>query len=71
MSKPTVMTVGDLARHFGCEQQHVRRLFTRGVLPEPHRAGPYRLIPVSDMPKVEAALREAGYISQVASVASK
>lgn len=67
MPEPNVLTVGALARRFGCSEQRVRRLFTTGVLPEPPRAGPYRLIPVEDIPKVEAALNATGKFTSAAS----
>jgi hypothetical protein len=56
------MTVGDVARHFGLRQWQVRRLFESGRLSEPARFGAYRVIPRDELPKVEKALREAGYL---------
>lgn len=55
-------TVGDLARMFDCPEWAVRRLFTRGLIREPARLGPYRLIPNEQVGAVEQALRAAGYI---------
>ncbi|GAC1473162.1 MAG: hypothetical protein NVSMB9_21340 [Isosphaeraceae bacterium] len=60
--QPHGFTTGDIARRFGCSEHQVRRLFTRGLLPEPPRFGPFRLIPASQLDQVEASLREAGYL---------
>lgn len=62
MSQPTVYTTGAVARLHGIPEWRVRRVFERKLLPDPGRAGTYRLIPASDLPKVEAALRAAGYL---------
>lgn len=64
MSQEMGLTVGDVARRYGCGEHHVRRLFTRGILPEPPRFGPFRRIPVEQLGRVEAALRKAGYIAE-------
>jgi excisionase family DNA binding protein len=55
-------TVGQTARVFGVDSWHVRRLFERNLLPAPRRFGRHRVIPASDLPRVEAALRAAGYL---------
>jgi hypothetical protein len=44
-------------------------LFERNLLPAPARFGQYRAIPASDLPKVEQALRDAGYLTEVATSA--
>jgi DNA-binding transcriptional MerR regulator len=51
-----------VAEHFGVPPWQVRRLFERGILPPATRVGPYRVIDPPDLPKVEVALREAGYL---------
>jgi DNA-binding transcriptional MerR regulator len=56
------MTLGDVADHFGCEVWQVRRLYERHLLPPAARIGMYRIVDPDDLPKVEAALREAGYL---------
>jgi hypothetical protein len=56
------MTLGQVARRFGCALWQVRRLYERGILPPALRVGVYRVVHVQDLPKVERALREAGYI---------
>jgi hypothetical protein len=56
------LTTAKVARHFGVRSWQVRRLFELELLPDPPRAGRYRLIAQSDLPAVEAALRKAGYL---------
>lgn len=62
MTQTGVMTIGDLCRHFDRPYWMLRKLFTRGFLAETLRVGPYRVVPVTDLPQVEAALRAAGYL---------
>ena len=63
MEEPTaVMTIGTVARRFGCQPWQVRRLFERGILPPAPRVGQYRVIRPADLATVELALREAGYL---------
>jgi DNA-binding transcriptional MerR regulator len=57
------MTLGDVARHFGCKPWQVRALFERGKLPPAKRLGVYRFFTGEDLPALEAALREAGYLA--------
>ena len=57
-----VLTIGDVARTYEVPVWRVRRLYTRGLLPEPDRIGGVRVVPRDDLPVVEAALREAGYL---------
>jgi len=57
-----MLTLGDIGRVFGRPTWMIRRLFERGFLPEPARAGMYRVLPECDLPRVEAALRAAGYM---------
>ncbi len=56
------LTLGDVAQRYGLPLWKVRRLFERRLLPEPARAGNYRVIDESDLPTVEDALRQAGYL---------
>jgi DNA-binding transcriptional MerR regulator len=58
------LTIGTVARRYGCSAWQVRRLFERGLLPPAPRVGAYRVIAASDLPLVEKALREAGYLSK-------
>ncbi len=62
MQARAIWTIGPLARRFGVSAWKVRRVFERGLLPEPGRAGCYRILPESDLPALEAALRRAGYL---------
>ncbi len=62
MIAPAPLTLGAVAKRFGCRQWQVRRLFERGLLPEPPRVGAYRVIAEADLPAVEDALRRAGYL---------
>ena len=57
-----LLTIGEVATRFGLQMWQVRRLFERGFLPEPDRVGVNRVVPEGDMPKIEKALREAGYL---------
>jgi DNA-binding transcriptional MerR regulator len=66
----SVLTIGDTARHFGVPAWKVRRLYERGLLPPPARAGLYRLVSVEELPKVEEALRRAGYLTAEVEVAA-
>jgi DNA-binding transcriptional MerR regulator len=58
----TVLPLGKVAEHFEVPIWQVRRLFQRGLLPEAPRVGPYRVVGVDDLPQVEKALRDAGYL---------
>lgn len=71
MPEPTVLTMGQIGKRFGCSQSQVRKVFTRGFLPEPARAGSYRVVPVEQLGQVEAALRRAGYIKDELLAVSK
>jgi DNA-binding transcriptional MerR regulator len=61
------LTIGAVARRCGCPPWQIRRLFERGLLPPAPRVGAYRVIAASDLPRVEEALRAAGYLPKVAS----
>jgi DNA-binding transcriptional MerR regulator len=63
MSHPP-LTLGAVARHFGCRPWQVRRLFESGKLPEPRRVGAYRVFTPDELPRIEAALRQAGYLPE-------
>jgi hypothetical protein len=62
MNDSPYLTVGAIAARLGCRPWQVRRLFERGLLPQPPRVGAYRVIPAADLPKVKAALCRAGYL---------
>jgi DNA-binding transcriptional MerR regulator len=56
------LTIGAVARRYGCHAWQIRRLFERGLLPPAPRVGAYRVIAASDLPQIEEALRAAGYL---------
>jgi hypothetical protein len=56
------LTVGAVAKHFGCCPWQVRRLFERRILPPATRMGAYRVVPSRDLPAIRRALQEAGYL---------
>lgn len=62
MTYPGVLTLGDIARRYQRPLWMIRRIFKRGFLPEPARVGPYRVIPVDELPLIEQALIRAGYL---------
>src|SRR2546423_41486 len=54
-------------RHFSTPDRvirpwQVRRIYEKGLLPDPPRAGMYRMILPAALPAVEAALRRLGYL---------
>ena len=59
------LTIGAVARRYGCFAWQVRRLFERGLLPPAARVGAYRVIAAADLPQVEVALRAAGYLPKL------
>jgi hypothetical protein len=62
MPEPPYLTVGAIARRLGCAPWQVRRLFERGLLPQPPRVGAYRVVAAADLGRVAEALRQAGYL---------
>jgi len=64
MHEHPYLTVGAAATRYGVPPWQIRRLFERGLLPPAPRVGPYRVIAVADLPRVEAALRKAGYLPE-------
>jgi DNA-binding transcriptional MerR regulator len=62
MPTVNVFTIGSLAIRFGVRPWQVRRLFERGLLPPAARVGTYRAAAEGDLPRVEEALRAAGYL---------
>jgi hypothetical protein len=64
--KRFIYSVGALAERYNLPAQTIRRALDRavkaGLLPPLSRAGHYwRMVPDTDLPAVEAALRELGY----------
>lgn len=62
MAKKTEYTTGDLAAHFQVRDWQIRRVFERGLVQERGRLGKYRLVYHGDLPAVERALRQLGYL---------
>lgn len=56
-----IYTLGQVAERFGVQLWQVRRLYERGILPEPERVGTSRVVGQKDLAGIERALREAGY----------
>jgi hypothetical protein len=63
LSDPSFLTIGAIARHFGCATWQVRRLFERGLLPLAARVGQYRVVSTENLPAVQQALERAGYLA--------
>jgi hypothetical protein len=70
------MTTSDVASFythngFPLKAWQIRRVYETGLLPEPElRLGTYRLIRPCDLPRLENALRRAGYLPDRQCVAS-
>ena len=58
-----LLTVPEVAKQFGCRAWKVRRLYERGILCNPPRAGQTRLIAERDLPRIRKALIDAGYLA--------
>ncbi len=58
----TQLTTGEVAELLGVDVWRIRRLYESGTLPEPARAGAYRLIPKTDLPRIIDALRGRGWL---------
>ncbi len=56
------LTLGDAGDHFNVREWQLRRLYSRGILPEPARVGRFRVIAVADLPAIESALRVSDYL---------
>jgi DNA-binding transcriptional MerR regulator len=59
---PNLMTIGEVADRFSCQSWKIQRLVSRGLLPAPHRVGPYRVFNAKDLPAIKKALEDAGYL---------
>lgn len=57
------LTTREVADLLGVEVWQIRRIYKSGNLPEPPRAGLYRLIPRTDLPLIIDALRNRGWLS--------
>jgi len=56
------LQLGDVAARLGCREWQLRRLFERGLVPEPARAGRGRVFTEADLPALRSALVNAGYL---------
>jgi DNA-binding transcriptional MerR regulator len=65
-----IYTVGQIAARYGVPAWKVRRLFERGLVPQATRVGAYRVVPASELPVIEEALRRAGYLPREVAHAS-
>jgi hypothetical protein len=61
VSAKTYLTTTEIAKRYGAPAWLVRRIVD-GLGADVPRAGLYRIVPVELLPRVEAALREAGYL---------
>jgi hypothetical protein len=59
---PRCHSTGDLLRMYGWPSRAIRRIFERGLLPDPPGVGPYRMIPVDEIGRLKSALEAAGYV---------
>jgi hypothetical protein len=62
MAKTGVLTTGEAAERLGVPTWALRRLYERGLLPEPGRMGLYRAVPIADLPMLREKLLEYGYL---------
>jgi len=59
---PELLTMGQAAQRLHCQVWHIRRLYERGILPEPPRFGRYRTVRSADLAEIERLLCEHGYL---------
>ena len=59
---PPCYSIGAVAARYGLPAWKVRRAIVRGFLAEPARVGACRVFTPEQLPSVESALREAGYL---------
>lgn len=66
------MTLGAVARAIGdgCQIWMVRRLFERGILPEPRRIGTCRVVSQTSVPRIRRLLVKFGYLRPTMEMAS-
>ncbi len=65
MTQPP-LTLGAVARHFDQPVWRIRRLFERNLIPAAARCGLYRVVAPDELPAIEAALVQAGYLRKEA-----
>ena len=57
-----LLSIGQVAARLGVKAHNLRRVFTRGFLPEPPRIGTYRLFNEADLPLIKEGLQRAGFL---------
>jgi hypothetical protein len=62
-AQPIFLSATEAARQLRCPVWQIRKIFDRGLLPQPPRLGPYRVILPEDLPRIADALVRAGYRS--------
>lgn len=58
------MTTREVAERLHVAPWQVRRVCERGLVPPPDRAGLYRVFREEDLPALQVALRQAGYVKE-------
>lgn len=61
---PNILGTADVALIFTQPVWRIRRLYELGILVDPDRIGTARMIPVSTLPEIAAALRAKGWLEQ-------
>ncbi len=62
-------TTGQVGRLLNVPEWRISSLYKRGLLPEPQRFGPYRMLTEADVEACRAKLIEAGVIKPAAAQA--
>jgi hypothetical protein len=62
MPYEAVLTLGQVAEHFGIKTWLVQRTIERGFYPQPSKVGKLRVIPRNELPAVRDAIVRAGYL---------
>ncbi len=65
MSAATIsrdLILGEVGERLGVATWKVQRVYTRGLLPPARRIGRFRVVSEDELPALEAALRQAGYL---------
>ena len=59
-----LLTIGQAAERLGAQSWRLRRLYQRGLLPEPQWVGRSRVVNEDDLPQIRTALEKAGYLPE-------
>ena len=57
-----VLTIGEVGIFFGCQSWKIRRLIRLGKIQEGRRVGSVAIFCRGELPAIETALRNAGYL---------